>query len=1457
MANLDVNNINLSVLKQYQSNFENEKNSFSNLSYRNFSNSYLNRCTDTYVSKMARKINKLYKEIEEAYEDINDWWKSYNKDAENLEKCIMGTSSSGSFDADELRSYAQSAFYDLEDYTNDYAMQQLSVVFDNLKTDVSQVREEVITTATGTLNSATTYLASQREARTDISTASMDVSDNISTPKEEPKKEQKGWGKFWGDVGSYLDRCWNIHNQTEQLNTQMQAQTNAMVAEAVTTVGDVIYDGALYVGASMTEQQLMQTYETSMVMGLFDENYKMDLNTLNSQIDAVWDGADAMAGKDLRLEAQKTSATVALATTSFGEGVAWFGEKLLDGMAIMGTMMNEQQLRETRQTSEIMGLFDEKYVISEDSMNSMIDATWEGTRELIEEEYVTDFFDNFYEENPIGSYIYNNAYYADTVRATSKEIGYFGASIGVSFTGMPMELVTGVAGLGRYTEDAWNDGASTKDGLAYGTCRALFDVVEVGIGKGISKLNIAKYLMPNGSAVGRQLLNTGTHMILDTADGTMSALVDPLFMMLYMPTEDKLAEILHPKSQYYGRNWEDLTFEEKYSALYEYSGGDQAVLTQALSAFVLSGAGEIGDVKKAAKIDNLVKNVDANAKTISNEYIDFINKMDGKDTAELLIQANKNGNITALSRYFSPEQFVSAISDLDATTIKGFLNNYDFSLFEDSLDENFIKKILKSFDLNDDIRDFKDLTEKVTDKLDYDVSKFANTDFNIERIESLSSINGKTGKELEELFFDDDYVIGIHRTGDYPADCILASGGLALTGHLSSGGVSSTIDLSNNISFFPKKSDNSYITFLQQLQAGCGYKTSNNKGDIIIIRIPKKDLASYADDVILTSSAFNSAIKTTSTVTSPILDSKYILGYVNSDHQNLSSLKINDKYGDIDYVNKHKDLIVDYSNNEDVIDMFEIELINNYLKNPIELGRRISGLSDERIARFIGNLEYQGRDVSCVTSLLSEEQLNNVNKLLNKDYSFDATLEASSMRAKVGKIADYSTDASKIKTELSKISPKLVEFYDYAKQQSERLKFFLGFEEHNFIHIKRVAEESVSTLTALNELIDSNKISGYGKINPDIVYKAGLAHDLGMKPGGYITFKDGTMASIDEIMADVTKYEAQLLELFDKKKLDDIFDIEGQLVRKFHPLNSAITVLQNPDMFGDDSELVACLALIHSKSTSGVRETNLYGELSLMVEKLYKGQTIGDAKIYDFDISKLVEVDENGNPITKVIFEETTLVIKDKETGITRYPKEVKEKTVYVFKEGVVEDFRSGALALRVGDAHAHKTGFNHNGQSININKNVSSEGTLSSYSRVKDDTAGLCAKEAEAADIDIGNSSLVSLSGDDYDYSKRIVLGEANSHTGDVYVENGVLTYDHHVNTTSAPACTWEFGIREKIGEYATFSNVKQRMYIHLPEAASIELKDFYENRARQFILDNQGFDKWLSIEVVMGGKK
>ena len=385
-------------------------------------------------------------------------------------------------------------------------------------------------------------------------------------------------------------------------------------------------------------------------------------------------------------------------------------------------------------------------------------------------------------------------------------------------------------------------------------------------------------------------------------------------------------------------------------------------------------------------------------------------------------------------------------------------------------------------------------------------------------------------------------------------------------------------------------------------------------------------------------------------------------------------------------------------------------------------------------------------------------------------------------------LSKYTELVNQAKQILQDINPIMVELYEKAAAMGKSISEFLGYEEHNFVHVTRVADTSVAILTELEKMIKSGSIKAYGSISPDIVYLAGLAHDLGMryeKGESYRLNNDGEFVLID--VPDDT------------------------VIRKSHPINSAITVLKNRQVFGENSEMIACLAYVHSKSSSKVQNISSIDQLSKMVMNLYNNQ---ERCGYEFDISKIGTLEtitnENGETVTTLNF-----------------------------NTDVLKQFKTGAVALRIGDAHAAKTGFNHGGGELSIEKYP---GEIVTTENFRTDIDELCSLEASDSIINVKfPDKTVPLKGGKLDFSKQVVIGERNAQTLDSEFRNGILVHKMRVLSELNPASTWARGIEEKFGEYRTFIDIPQVVEIELPADASPNTSLFYQEFILKYIYQNK----------------
>lgn len=139
MSNYEIERINLTLLKENKTIFEQRKDNFINSTYQNFKTSYICACSDPYVKRMERELNKLYEKIEKGYVSIEKWWQEYNSNVEGIENALS-SNNRNSISEWNINSFIAQKFSELEDntvITNSFssALSSGNIVFANQKVD--------------------------------------------------------------------------------------------------------------------------------------------------------------------------------------------------------------------------------------------------------------------------------------------------------------------------------------------------------------------------------------------------------------------------------------------------------------------------------------------------------------------------------------------------------------------------------------------------------------------------------------------------------------------------------------------------------------------------------------------------------------------------------------------------------------------------------------------------------------------------------------------------------------------------------------------------------------------------------------------------------------------------------------------------------------------------------------------------------------------------------------------------------------------------------------------------------------------------------------------------------------------------------------------------------------------------------------------------------------------------
>ena len=419
----------------------------------------------------------------------------------------------------------------------------------------------------------------------------------------------------------------------------------------------------------------------------------------------------------------RVNATVTLAETSLVEGVADFGESIVDALMNVGAGLVSIPV--------VAG-----GVITGSDWQSDLEDLWDQTKSFVSVDHVGNFFDDMYENTSFGTWLKDEAYGFDTVRNVSKEVGNVVGTVGVSFLTMGVVspfVVAGISGFGKGTEQAFGEGASTVEGLAAGVGTGLWDGLQFFVGGKIGSTALfgegGKFLTGAGSkAINTKLLNSISRVALDGLDGGAEGFIQPLISSIY-------------KDGYYDDSGNYIKFQSsdnfltKYGEIFNDYGGAKNVLTNAFVGSALSGLGEVFDLN--TKYNNLKSGTESDVKLndISESDIPTVKLFDEAITEELATIKNNTSNSlnftnqSEIAAYFDdPKQFF--VSKLDsiyknakspalqekisnlADYIKSTpVRDIDFSLIYDDYSKYLSKsdrKTLKKLMMNDKINHYTD-----------------------------------------------------------------------------------------------------------------------------------------------------------------------------------------------------------------------------------------------------------------------------------------------------------------------------------------------------------------------------------------------------------------------------------------------------------------------------------------------------------------------------------------------------------------------------------------------------------------------------------------------------------------------------------------------------------------------------------------------------------------------------
>lgn len=347
-------------------------------------------------------------------------------------------------------------------------------------------------------------------------------------------------------------------------------------------------------------------------------------------------------------------------------------------------------------------------------------------------------------------------------------------------------------------------------------------------------------------------------------------------------------------------------------------------------------------------------------------------------------------------------------------------------------------------------------------------------------------------------------------------------------------------------------------------------------------------------------------------------------------------------------------------------------------------------------------------------------------------------------------------------------------------------KTFKSYRDHGELHVLEVADYSKKMAQQNVHLNDSDVME---------VYFAGLTHDLGMKD---------SFAIIDP--------ESGIVKL--------AYEIDGGIVRKNHPLNSALIVLQDSDVLpkGMDTDKVALLTLTHSKSTSGITD---FSDKKMWTKAIDNLDVASKKLGIDFDADRMKKIINDDNSFKKI--QEQAVCLRDGD-AMSKVPLDANGNQI----------MQTGQSVILI-----------NNNPRKDFNDTIKEDSIEFKY----DDKSGKLVPVESALKREMDDISDTLSSGEKIDdvFGKAYHIGENNVRFNSNYTGEGEYVADVYlVDANNVPNASGMV-ISERVGEINTYGNIDSRkMFIHLPKGAeNTKLGDFYKNF-------NYGNNKEVRIKVL-----
>ena len=407
---------------------------------------------------------------------------------------------------------------------------------------------------------------------------------------------------YKGDVvNSVVEQIYNVVRSVPSLSTNLRNATNQIISARgfQRYIGGVSSDTfSSYVekcGESVNNlvkeirqdqiKVLSYSQDKSAINEFLDTLDRKDYKSLDLSEIEEYIGLDRKAGNILK----GVGGSVATAGLGLLEGVADFAETGAD-LVVLGQSL-------------FASIFTKGYDLLTGS--DVTSKMWEETKAWVSDKKVENIFNRFYDNNPVGQAIKENAYGFEGVRGVGKGLGYTAGIIALTaLTGgiapATLAATAGTLGFSNGTEEAWADGASVGKGLLYGAATGAWEGAQWYAGGKINQIGglgdkIAKGIFKGASS------GVGTRIALDTVDSGLEGFVRPALSMIY-------------------KDYGDGTFVSRYKAAFDEAGGWGNVGMNAAIGAIGSAIGEYTGARRYLKeADEVFKNGDT--KPVTGELL--------------------------------------------------------------------------------------------------------------------------------------------------------------------------------------------------------------------------------------------------------------------------------------------------------------------------------------------------------------------------------------------------------------------------------------------------------------------------------------------------------------------------------------------------------------------------------------------------------------------------------------------------------------------------------------------------------------------------------------------------------------------------------------------------------------------------------------------------------------------